>query len=127
MKNCQNDVFLKTLPYKKSNKRHLFRKHNTTAILSLSKIINFSNLQTKQSNRKRVLTTKLQNCFHSNLVNPSSSGTEGACVFFKLLVCSFGGALSWTGTAIGSMLSVTFSSGGGDGGGGWPAMEIDIL
>lgn len=62
-------------------------------------------------------------------MKPSSSGTAGACGFFKLFVCSLGKVSSCVGGGggdKGAKVGVGFSSIGGDGGGGVPITEKNI-
>lgn len=67
-------------------------------------------------------------CLFSHLVKPSSSGTAGACGFLgKLFVCSVGKTSSWLTGGWGMKGSIGFSSLGGDGGGGGPAMKCTLV
>lgn len=71
----------------------------------------------------------IKNCKFSfgYLVKPSSSGTAGACGFFKLFVCSLGKVSSCVGGGggdKGAKVGVGFSSIGGNGGGGVPITEM---
>ena len=63
------------------------------------------------------------------LVKPSSSGTAGACGFFKLFVCSLGKVFSRGGVGgggEGGLIITGFSScGGSAGGGSGPVRQTD--